>query len=141
MEDKQPTVRTVARASVLIDDKAYDCVDFDPRPADSVDTVETRTVGAGKTIYTPGAITNTDAVEINILEPSSPSDRPVAGTMVTLRITESISVNGGEPSDSPAIDIPCFVQKVLDGKIQSTGADRKKTLTVTLQPTNIQSSP
>lgn len=134
LTDKTPTVTQVVRASVTIDGTEYDVLHFDPVPTASADTVEIKTVGAAKTAYLPGAIENTAAIEVKVLASGT---APAVGDIVSLAITQSVSSNGGAPTDGATTTTSCFVQQIAHDRIEGDGATRTEAWTLTLQPTNI----
>lgn len=135
IEPKTPSVAQIVRASVTIDGTEYDVLHFDPVPTASVDPVEIKTVGAAKTVYLPGALENTAAIEVKILAIGT---APAIGDIVSLKIAVDRYLNGvintvgvNETTTS------CFVQQIAHDRIEGDGATRTEAWTLTLQPTNI----
>lgn len=126
--------KVVASATIKIGETSHEVLYFDPSPTESVDTIEIKSVGRKKTAYLPGQMVNSATLEVKILKGTV---KPVAGSMVDLTIEVLESTDGGTPTASPSVTIPCFVQQVAEDRIEGDGASRLEAYVVTLQPTGL----
>lgn len=126
--------KLVASATIKIGETAHEVLYFDPSSTESVDTIEIKPVGKKKTVYLPGQLINSAAIEVKILKGTT---KPVVGSLVDLSITAAVSTDGGTAVENETETIPCFVQQVADDRIEGDGASRLEAYVVTLQPTNL----
>lgn len=126
--------KLVATATIKIGETAHEVLYFDPSSTESVDTIEVKAVGKNKTVYLPGQMINSAAIEVKILKGAT---KPAVGSLVDLSITVSESTDGGVAAAGEQVTIPCFVQQVAEDRIEGDGASRLEAYVVTLQPTNL----